>query len=63
MHFIDEDWVCVGHIHFIDEDWVFNHIIVGLFEAPNISNMDWTSWFFIGQVSTHQQDYHFHQRH
>jgi hypothetical protein len=40
MHFIDEDWVCVGDIHFIDENWVFNHIKVGLFEAPNISNMD-----------------------
>jgi hypothetical protein len=40
MHFIDEDWVCVRDIHFINEDWVLNHIIVGLFEAPNISSMD-----------------------
>jgi hypothetical protein len=40
MHFINEDWVCVSDIHFIDEDWVLNHIIIGLFEAPNIFSMD-----------------------
>jgi hypothetical protein len=40
MHFIDEDWVCVSDIHFINEDWVLNHIIVGLFEALSIFNMD-----------------------
>jgi len=40
MHFSNEDWVYVNDIHFINEDGVLNHIIVGLFEALNISSMD-----------------------
>lgn len=47
MHFSNEDWVYVNDIHFINEDGVLNHIIVGLFEALNISSMDWTSWFLL----------------